>query len=45
MKISEAIKKLQEIQEKLGDIEIKAMVHSDAFGGDKHNFMKPLYLL
>ena len=45
MKISEAIEHLQEIQEKLGDIEIKAIVHSDSFGGDKHNFMEPLYLL
>ena len=45
MKISEAIEHLKEIQEKLGDIEIEAMVHSDAFGGDKHNFMMPLYLL
>ena len=44
MKISEAIEHLQEIQEELGDIEIKAVIHSDAFGGDKHNFVRPLYL-
>lgn len=43
MKISEAIERLQEIQEELGDIEIKSMIQSDAFGGDKHNLMK-LYL-
>lgn len=41
MRISEAVKQLREIQEELGDIEIKAMVQSDAFERDGHN----LYLV